>query len=82
MMLVWGNSSAYPFKERLEIEIYAYPPDKRKRDLDNLLKVTMDSLQSAGFYLDDGQVDKITITRQSVVPNGELHILLSEIEHE
>ncbi|WP_317472009.1 RusA family crossover junction endodeoxyribonuclease, partial [Cronobacter sakazakii] len=29
----------------------------RKRDLDNLPKAVFDALTSAGFWLDDGQVD-------------------------
>ncbi len=58
-----------PFKnffleeDRLFMDIEAYPPDNRRRDLDNLLKATQDSLQYAGFYKDDSQIDSLSILR-------------------
>mgnify|MGYP003140348797 FL=1 len=55
---------------RVEVDIQAYPPDRRKRDLDNIQKILLDSLQAAGIYKDDCQVDKITISRGPVVPEG------------
>jgi len=48
---------------RLSVDIYAYPPDKRRRDLDNILKSLFDSLQHAGLYEDDSQIDDIHIVR-------------------
>lgn len=51
-------------KDRLYMTIEAYPPDKRRRDLDNILKSLLDSLQYAGVYEDDSQIDKLAITRQ------------------
>lgn len=41
--------------------IEAYRPDNRKRDLDNLLKATLDSLGHAGVYLDDSQITDLRI---------------------
>lgn len=48
---------------RLSVTIVAHVPDKRRRDLDNLLKSTLDSLTHAGCWIDDSQVDSLTITR-------------------
>lgn len=64
---------------RLSVEISAYPPNKRIRDLDNLLKVTLDSLQYAGLFENDSQIDSILIKRKEIVPNGQLFVTLSEI---
>jgi crossover junction endodeoxyribonuclease RusA len=50
-------------EDRLRVKIKAYPPDKRKRDLDNLFKSTLDSIQHAGLYVDDCQIDKLSIER-------------------
>lgn len=50
-------------KERLTVSVLAYPPDKRRRDLDNLFKVLLDSLQKAGVYEDDSQIDYLCIER-------------------
>ena len=48
------------------VVIEAFPPDKRRRDLDNLLKSLFDSLTHAGVWLDDSQVDDLRIFRSSV----------------
>lgn len=54
---------------RLCVDIQAFPPDKRRRDLDNLLKATLDSLQHAGVYKDDNQIDRIIINRKHDILN-------------
>jgi crossover junction endodeoxyribonuclease RusA len=48
---------------RLSVKINAHPPDKRRRDLDNILKCLLDSFQHAGVYEDDNQIDDIHIIR-------------------
>ena len=58
-----GNA---PLTGRLGIVIYAFPPDRRNRDLDNLLKQPLDALQHAGIYCNDGQIDQLMIRRQAV----------------
>ncbi len=50
---------------RLSVNIEAFPPDKRRRDLDNILKSLLDSLQHAGVYDDDSQIDYLAITRNT-----------------
>ncbi|MBB9905533.1 RusA family crossover junction endodeoxyribonuclease [Escherichia coli] len=54
---------------RLAIKIIAEPPDKRRRDLDNILKAPLDALTHAGL-LDDEQFDEINIVRGQRVPGG------------
>ena len=63
---------------RVEIDILACPPDRRKRDLDNIQKALLDSLQEAGLFKDDCQVDKITITRGKVIKKGNVFIQVKE----
>lgn len=50
-------------EDRLRLRIKAYPPDKRRRDLDNILKGMIDSLQHAGLFPDDSQIDNLSIER-------------------
>lgn len=50
-------------EKRLKVDIIAYPPDKRRRDLDNLLKAPQDSLQHAGVFHDDSQIADLRIRR-------------------
>ena len=61
-------------KERLTLFILAFPPDRRRRDLDNLLKIFLDSLQKSGLYEDDEQIDFLSIERCSIIKDGLLKI--------
>lgn len=67
---------AYYEHERLSISIDAYPPDHRKRDLDNICKCLLDSLQNALVFRNDDQIDKLLIERNNVVKNGKLVVKL------
>ena len=64
---------------RLAVHIDAYPPDRRRRDLDNLLKSLQDSMQHAGLYADDSQIDDLRIRRCPVGSFGRVVVRLSEI---
>ncbi len=65
---VWNLGDAKPFVLRgtLRVEIIAYPPDRRARDLDNLLKAPLDALAHAGVYVDDKQIAYLSIERDEV----------------
>lgn len=64
---------------RLSVEIIAHPPDRRRHDLDNLLKAPLDVLCHAGVYDDDSQIDELSISRGGVVRNGEIVIKIRVI---
>jgi len=61
-----------PFEGRLSVTVRAFPPDQRKRDLDNMLKQTLDALQHAGIYIDDSQIDSLRIERMHRVDGGQM----------
>lgn len=46
---------------RLKVEIEAFRPDNRRRDLDNLFKAPLDALGHAGVYEDDSQIVDLRI---------------------
>jgi crossover junction endodeoxyribonuclease RusA len=50
----------------LRVEIEAFPPDKRKRDLDNILKSLLDSLTHAGVWEDDSQIEDLRIYKATI----------------
>ena len=62
---------------RLRVKLTAYPPDRRRRDIDNLTKLALDSMQVAGVYLDDSQIDDLHIIRAEVEKGG---VIVAEIE--
>jgi crossover junction endodeoxyribonuclease RusA len=64
------------FTGELCIFIQAYPPDKRKRDLDNTLKVSIDSLEGI-LFTNDSQIGEIHIIRMPVY-TGKLVVRLKE----
>lgn len=43
------------------VEIEFRPPDRRRRDLDNLPKGLLDALKHAGIYADDSQVRQLNM---------------------
>lgn len=55
-----------PLHGRLAISLHAWPPDARKRDLDNVWKTTADAMQHAGVYADDSQIDDMRVLRMPV----------------
>jgi crossover junction endodeoxyribonuclease RusA len=45
------------------IFIQIYPPDNRKRDIDNVLKALLDALTHAGAWVDDSQIHDLHIIK-------------------
>lgn len=64
---------------RLEVIIKVYPPDCRRRDLDNLAKALLDALEHAGAYKDDSQIDRLVIERGKIVPEGRVVVKIREM---
>ncbi|TWI48056.1 crossover junction endodeoxyribonuclease RusA [Pseudomonas duriflava] len=64
---------------RLQVVITACPPDRRKRDLDNLLKGLLDALTHGGAWQDDSQIDDLRIVRGPIQVGGTVSIEIAEI---
>ena len=64
---------------RVKLSVCVMPPDKRKRDLDNLLKPILDGLTAAGVWDDDSQVDRLEMERGEITPHGRVLVEVSEI---
>lgn len=65
---------------RLSVILEVHPPDKRKRDLDNLQKGILDALAHAGVYEDDSQIDDIRVKRCPIEPDGSVIVTVEEIQ--
>ncbi|MBQ0032988.1 MAG: RusA family crossover junction endodeoxyribonuclease [bacterium] len=63
----------------VSVEIDLYPPDRRRRDIDNPLKCLLDSMTHAGVYEDDSQIKDIELhMREPMPPEGLVHVTLKE----
>lgn len=69
-----------PLEGRLAVHVALFPPDRRKRDVDNVLKSLLDACEHAGCFIDgDHQVDELHIIRQEIVPGGACTIAILPI---
>lgn len=66
---------------RVSVSILAEPPDRRRRDLDNLMKGILDALCEGGLYDDDSQIDDLRIIRGQVHAPGCIHLTAKVIDH-
>ena len=57
----------------------SFAPDRRTRDIDNLLKGLLDSMCKAGVYLDDSQFDELRLSRGQCAPGGVVRVRVWEI---
>jgi len=69
-----------PIKKRLSLEVLVHCPDKRQRDLDNLIKAIQDSLTKSGLIGDDSQIDRLLVVRGSVQKPGSVHLTLETMD--
>ena len=68
-----------PLTGRLSMIIEAYPPDRRKRDIDNLAKASIDAIGSTKLiFVNDSQIDHLSIHRCAVEKPGRLEIQIWE----
>ena len=63
----------------IRVEFEAYPPDRRARDLDNLFKSALDSLQDSRLIENDSLIDDLRIIRRGIIRGGELHVKISQM---
>ena len=82
-LIAMGRPMSFDTKDRLRMDMLVYPPDLRHRDLDNLLKCTADSLQNAGVFPNDSQLDCLHVVRcKKDKHNPRVEVTLSLFEME
>lgn len=75
----WGHALTLP--PPYCVRIVANHPDERRRDLDNLLKATLDAVESTGLIDDDSNVWRLSIERGKKVLGGNLHVYIQTYEN-
>lgn len=63
----------------VSFDVGVHPPDRRRRDLDNLLKCLQDSIVHGGLLDDDAQIRRLSMEMLEPVPGGSVHVRISEI---
>jgi crossover junction endodeoxyribonuclease RusA len=66
------------YQGKLKVQIEAWRPDNRRRDLDNLLKAVLDSLTHAGVWEDDGNIIDLRIYWADAI-GGMLKVNIQEV---
>ena len=74
-----GGNGMPPIKGRLALCMDAFPPDRRRRDLDNLQKAPLDSLEHARVYENDSQIDLLVTRRMEIRPDGRIVVRIESL---
>lgn len=77
--IIVGNQNVHFGDAKLSIQIIVNFPDKRRRDIDNILKGTFDAMCSSGLFDDDSQIDELTIQRGEIIKGGLMKVTIKKI---
>ena len=69
-----------PLVGDLAVEVEAFPPDRRRRDIDNIQKALLDALEHGGAYADDSQIVRLTIEKRGPVAGGKTLVRIRKAE--
>lgn len=64
---------------RLSVSVELTMPDRRRRDIDNVLKCVLDALEHAEVFLNDSQIDRLHVFRLHVEPPGCADVTVTEL---
>ncbi|MCE6964924.1 RusA family crossover junction endodeoxyribonuclease [Enterobacter sp. MW07] len=69
-----------PSSSPASVEIVLFPPDARRRDIDNYNKALFDALTHAGVWEDDSQVKRMLVEWGPQVAGGRVEITITTHE--
>ncbi len=75
---VYIKRPSKPFEGEVRVSISLKMPDKRKRDIDNLLKPILDALTDYGVYCDDSQIFSLSIFKDPYMNAGEVLVIVED----
>ncbi|NUL39405.1 RusA family crossover junction endodeoxyribonuclease [Kosakonia sacchari] len=68
-----------PSSEPASVEVILYPPDVRRRDIDNYNKALFDALTHAGVWEDDSQVKRLLVEWGPVEKGGRVDVTIKSL---
>lgn len=66
--------------EQISVRIILYPPDSRRRDLDNYFKSTLDALTHANVWRDDSQIKMLSASWGERCKGGGFRLIITLFE--
>ena len=70
-----------PFKGPLRVAVRLAPPDRRRRDIDNVCKALFDALTHAGVWEDDRQIMELEMAMDAPVKGGSVKLEIEAMEN-
>ena len=69
-------SGVRPVAGPLAVSLDVHPPDRRRRDVDNVQKPLLDALQHGGAYADDSQIKDLHTVMRDELPGGMVFVCI------
>lgn len=79
VMTILAAMEIEPLTGPLAADVEVFPPDNRRRDIDNLQKALLDAMEHGGVYGDDSQIMKLTIQKRETVVGGRTLVKIREL---
>ena len=79
--LAMAQGAAKTLDGPIKVVAEVYPPDRRRRDLDNAWKSAGDALTHAGVWRDDHQICDLRLVRMDTRPGGQVVVTVEEAAH-
>ena len=65
----------------VRVEFVLFPPDRKRRDLDNTLKSLCDSLQKCLILADDSQIKSLELNWGEVMKGGSVYVKVIPLDN-
>ena len=69
-----------PLEGDVMMTLALYPPDAKRRDIDNGLKIICDSIQHAGLLSDDSQIKHLVVSMHPKEVPGNAYVSLERLQ--
>lgn len=68
-----------PLLGPLAVQVEIFPPESRRRDIDNVQKALLDALAHGGAYVDDSQIVQLAIEKREPVDGGKTVVRIRKV---
>jgi Holliday junction resolvase RusA-like endonuclease len=76
---ILAAAGVHPLLGPLAVEVDVHPPDRRRRDIDNVQKALLDALQHGGAYCDDSQIIRLTLEKREPCEGGKALVRIRKL---